>query len=275
MNNNQIPGFPGVSNPWFPKDRHVNKNYSFFTSLNSAYFTFGKVWINSLLDNVNLTNVDYIFIANTGLQEEHIKYFQNKNKKVVIVDTGISTSLKGGIHGKEWLDVVCNKTKLLNHIFNEYKNSIMMTDADCMFIKDPSHLIDNGWDLQACFRGWEHQHASFLGSFIILNTINGSEFVDLWHSEQETIKTPNKESPALTKSVIKYTSALYFDTASKFKIGIVNDNIVNCNFLEEQLTETVLVHFKSGGSTKNMKDRILGGIQKSGFYEIAKKYLND
>ena len=277
MSTGQIPGFPGVSNPWFPKNSLTQSTYSILTSLNSAYFDFGKVWINSLLANVNMDNIDYIFIADTGLTNDHKEYFSSKSGRVVIIDTGINTSLQGGIHGKEWLDVVCNKTKILNHIYSEYKKPIMMTDADCMFIKDPYHLVDTGWDLQACFRGWNHQHASFLGSFIILNTDAGSEFVDKWYEEQVTIVTPNKESPALTKAVIKHTSALFYDKNSKYKVGVVEDKIVNCNFRNELLDNTVLIHFKSGGSTKNMKQRIIGGIDKSGFLDTVQQlgYLND
>lgn len=271
----QIPGFPGVNNPWFPKVDVQANRYGILTSLNSAYFEFGKVWINSLLDKVNLNNIDYIFIADTGLNNEHRDYFRKKNDKVIFLDTGINTSLQDGIHGKEWLDVVCNKTKILNHIYKSYKNSIVMTDADCMFLDDIHNLVDRGWDLQACFRGWNHQHASFLGSFVVLNTDAGSEFVDKWYEEQSTIVTPNKESPALTKAVIKHTSALFYDKNSKYKIGIVEDKVVNCNFKHEEIDNTRLVHFKSGGSTKNMKERILGGIKKSGYMDIAERYLND
>jgi hypothetical protein len=275
MYKGQIPGFPGVANPWFPKGNHKNSSYSLLTSLNSAYFDFGKIWINSMIDKVELSRVDYIFIADTGLNQEHKEYFTNKSSKVYIIDTGINTSLQDGIHGREWLNVVCNKTNILNQLYNQYGSTIMMTDADCMFLTDPYHLIDNGWDLQACFRGWEHQHASFLGSFIILNTNQGNEFVNKWYEEQPTIKTPNKESPALTKAVIKYTSALYFDSDSKYKVGVINTNIVNCNNKQDEIDDTVLVHFKSGGSTKDMKSRILGSVEKSGYFDIAQRYLDD
>lgn len=273
--NGQIPGFPGVANPWFPKTNIPVTRYSILTSLNSAYFEFGKVWLNSLIDKVDINKLDYIFIADTGLTPDHKVYFKNKNSKVMFIDTGMKTSLQGGIHGKEWLDVVCNKTKILNHVYKSYKNSIVMTDADCMFVKDISNLVDRGWDLQACFRGWNHQHASFLGSFIVLNTDAGSEFVDKWYEEQSTIVTPNKESPALTKAVIKHTSALFYDRSSKYKVGVVEDKIVNCNFKEEEIDNTSIIHFKSGGSTKDMKQRILGGIKKSGYFDIAERYLND
>ena len=116
---------------------------------------------------------------------------------------------------------------------------------------------------------------NFLGSFIVLNTDAGSVFVDKWYEEQSTIVTPNKESPALTKAVIKHTSALFYDRSSKYKVGVVEDKIVNCNFKEEEIDNTSIIHFKSGGSTKVMKQRILGGIKKSGYFDIAERYLND
>ena len=38
--------------------------------------TFGKVFINSLYDKVNLNKINYIFILDIGLKKEDIDYFK-------------------------------------------------------------------------------------------------------------------------------------------------------------------------------------------------------
>ena len=248
--------------------------YSIFTLLNTPYKIFGNLWIKSLIDKVDLNKVDYIFIADTGLDSNTLKNLTSIHTKVHIIKTGISNGFTG-VHSTEWRDIVTNKTKILNHIFYEYKKPIVMVDVDCMFLKDISHLIDTRFDLLACFRGWDHMHSPFLGSFVVLNTNTGSDFVDKWHKLQSTITTPNKESPALTKAVVKYTNALYHDNESNYNIGRIPETVVNCRNISEQTKDTVLVHFKSGGSVLDIEQRIKGSIEKSGFYEIAKKYLND
>ena len=150
-----------------------------------------------------------------------------------------------------------------------------MVDVDCMFLKDISHLIDTRFDLSACFRGWDHMHSPFLGSFVILNTDAGADFVNKWHELQSTITTPNRESPALTKAVVQYTSALYRDNESNYNIGTIPESVVNCRHISEQTKETVLVHFKSGGSGGDIDQRIIGGIKRSGYLTSVYSYSKE
>ena len=74
--------------------------YSIYTILNSAYLTFGKVFLNSLYDKIDMNQVQYIFILDTGLSDED-REFISKNDKVKIIDSGVTTSLKGGTEDKE------------------------------------------------------------------------------------------------------------------------------------------------------------------------------
>ena len=41
--------------------------YSIFTTLNSGYYKFGQIFINSLYENINLNKINKIYIADTGL----------------------------------------------------------------------------------------------------------------------------------------------------------------------------------------------------------------
>jgi hypothetical protein len=43
--------------------------YNIMVVFNSSYFPFGKVWINSLYDKNDMSNVDTVYIVDTGLEE--------------------------------------------------------------------------------------------------------------------------------------------------------------------------------------------------------------
>ena len=54
----------------------MNK-YNVFTILNSSYIKFGKIWINSLYDKVDINKIENIFIGDTGLYKEDKNYLEN------------------------------------------------------------------------------------------------------------------------------------------------------------------------------------------------------
>ena len=61
--------------------------YNIMAVFNSSYFPFGKVWINSLYDKNDMSNVPKVFIVDTGLKEEEREYFLSKGDEVYIYDT--------------------------------------------------------------------------------------------------------------------------------------------------------------------------------------------
>jgi len=54
--------------------------YNIFTILNSGYYKFGQIFINSLYNNINLNKVNKIFIDYTGLDSNHKKYLMSMDK---------------------------------------------------------------------------------------------------------------------------------------------------------------------------------------------------
>ena len=59
--------------------------YNIFTTLNSGYYKFGQIFINSLYKNINLNKVNKIYIADTGLDLNHKKYLMSFNKSWILI----------------------------------------------------------------------------------------------------------------------------------------------------------------------------------------------
>ena len=111
--------------------------YNIMVVFNSSYFPFGKVWINSLYDKNNMSNVDKVFIVDTGLKEEEKEYFKSKGSEVYIYDTGLDTDFNdGGAWGKGWQENVGSKTIIFQHLLSMTDIPLMMVDGDCIFVKD-------------------------------------------------------------------------------------------------------------------------------------------
>lgn len=238
--------------------------YSLYSVINSDYNIFGKIWINSAIDKLDMDDIENIFLVDSGLNNSDRDYFSGFDK-VTIVNSGISTNLSQGVHGKGWLDTVKMKTKILMEVI-DVNNSypIVMVDLDCMFIRDISYLIDESFDIQACFRGWENPHAPYLACFTVVNNSKGRKFLKIWNSYIDGIKTPNKESPALTKAV-----KLHGD---KFKVGDIDNITVNGSTIKD-IERSDIIHFKSQYSVPTIKRRIWEAIVPNGFGAYVKKYL--
>ena len=72
----------------------MNK-FDIYFVLNSAYIKFGKIFLESLHDKVDMNNVRNVYLSDTGLNEKDKEYVTSFDK-VKIVDSGIVTNFKGG-----------------------------------------------------------------------------------------------------------------------------------------------------------------------------------
>jgi hypothetical protein len=55
----------------------METKYNILFTLNSSYFTYGKLFINSLYDNNDMNKVDTVYLADTGMTPHEIKFFSN------------------------------------------------------------------------------------------------------------------------------------------------------------------------------------------------------
>ena len=74
--------------------------YNILTVVNEGYTDFGKLFLNSLFENVDLASVDTILVYDTGLTEDTKTYY-NSFPKVELVSTGANYT-SDAIHDEGW-----------------------------------------------------------------------------------------------------------------------------------------------------------------------------
>lgn len=191
--------------------------YNIFTVLNEGYSSFGIMFVCSILDRLDLREIENIYIYDTGLSED-TKKRMSISKKVKIVDSGMFTKSDGRVHDESWQQNVYSKAKLLKHCIQSQENFLptVMVDADCIFVEDFFDLVDTSSVATLCKRSMRgrvpgHQATStHIGSFFSINKNNEESirFLDYWVDaigrmpERDPVSgayTP-KESPALSET---------------------------------------------------------------------------
>ena len=71
------------------------KKYNIFFILNSPYFKFGSILLQSILKNCDCSRIERIYILNTGLNEEQLKFVEGF-EKVEVLDSGLTTDFSQG-----------------------------------------------------------------------------------------------------------------------------------------------------------------------------------
>jgi len=177
--------------------------YNILTVINEGYAEFGKLFINSLFENIDLTNVEKIFVYDTGLAPLTIDYY-NYFPKVEIIETGANyTSLN--MHDEGWKENTYSKTKYLLECLDNYNLPTLMVDSDCIFVAAFEQLLDKKADIVVCSRqreGFSRHIGSFFGA---LNVEKSKQFLRSWIKNidllQQTTDLKHCESPALSKTI--------------------------------------------------------------------------
>ena len=239
--------------------------YNIMVVLNSSYFNFGKVFINSLYDNVNVDNIDTIFIVNTGLSKFDKEYFR-KFDKVYIHDTGLESDYNdGGSFGTGWQKSVGCKTIVLKSLLEQTNLPIVMIDGDCIFVKDFSYIIDNSYDIQSCKR---ISNVPYLASFVIAhNSKNCLKFLDKWIEliSQKPIDVP-RESPSLGETVL--------ELKDEVKVGDIPRIKVSTHIENEFCEDTCIIHLKGSTVSKDIEEREKKSLTGNpNFSDLIKRYI--
>lgn len=177
--------------------------YNILTVINEGYADFGKLFINSLFENIDLENVEHILIYDTGLSPETRSYL-GWFPKVRIIETGANFA-SSGIHDQGWRDNTYSKTKYLLKVLEEYNLPTLMIDSDCIFVSTFESILDTTADVLACSRareGFSRHIGSFFGA---IDVEKSKEFLEKWIVNvahlQSTTDLKHCESPALSKTI--------------------------------------------------------------------------
>ena len=228
--------------------------------------TFGKVFINSLYDKVDLNKINYIFILDIGLKKEDIDYFK-KYENVKILSTDFDLDFGDGIHSENWIKAVVSKTYCLRELLlNENVEPIVMIDSDCMFVRDISDLINMKYDMQICHR--DNHPTPLLGSYVSFNNKEKSiDFLDKWIDTIPTIQTPWKESPALSQTYPLFKNKMNFELVPIHKVS-------SYEYDDMKSDDVKIIHFKTGARHKTIEETIQKRIEERGFKDYCKRYLD-
>jgi len=244
----------------------LNK-YSILTILNSSYFKFGKIFLNSLFEKLYTSKLDYVFVADTGLSQKERDYLQSFTK-VILIKTGHKTKGYVKTWDSNWVDNVSLKTKILQKILDTYEHSVVMIDADCMFLKDFTDIIDFKYDIQATYRGENHK-TPYVASFLSINKNNKETkgFVEKWINEIENWESVPKESPALSKVC----------SNENYNVGKISDKVISATgpIADIEEWDSYIVHFKSSRPPQDTPEQEFDyRTYERGYGKLVDRYLN-
>lgn len=245
----------------------MENKYNILFTLNSSYLTYGKLFINSLYDNNDMTKVNTVYLADTGLTKQDKKFFNNY-PHIKILKTNIITDFnKGGTWGEGWSNSVISKTQSLYNILQTSPFPIMMIDADCIIKRDLSNLISKDVSVQLCCR--KPHKIPYLGSFVIIHPDDdGRLFTQKWiNNINNTSGFQARESPNLGKTVAENKN-IRIEDIPRIKVSCFNKKEYN--------PDVYIIHLKGSSLSDNIEQdnqkRIYG---KHGFDELIKKYLKE
>ena len=220
--------------------------YNILTVINEGYAPFGRLFINSLFEYVDLKNVDTILIYDTGLSEETRQYL-NYFPKVEIVSTG-ANFISRGIHDEGWKENTYSKTKYLLESLEKTNTPTLMVDSDCIFVSCFEDIVDFETDVIACSRarpGFSRHIGSFFGA---MNVESSKAFLANWIRNveflQQNTDLKHCESPALSKTI---------EENQEYKIQELPEQLVSAVFPD---ATSRIYHLKSDHYATTISQRL-------------------
>lgn len=231
--------------------------YNIITVINSDYFVFGKIFVNSFYDNINLNNIHKLYIYDTGLSDEDKRYLSGF-PQLEIVSSLLNTKFVK-LHDKDWCKNVYSKTSFLHQVIEKDLLPTIMIDSDCLFLNDFFNLIPKKFDFVACSRG-KKACTPYIASFFVINSIEkAAAFINDWHKEMRYVIRTFKESPALCKLISK----------GIYNVGFIPEELIS--FTGTDITEKVkIVHMKSTRELQTIEQR----INQPHLIKYIEKYYN-
>lgn len=235
------------------------EKYNVMTVLNSDYFDFGKMFVNSFYDVMNLEKLNKLYIFDTGLSERNKAYLSGY-PKLEIVSTNLMTK-HTNLHDEDWCKNVYSKTAYLLNIINQDLIPTIMIDSDCMFVKDFTDILPKDNNFIVCKRDVGNSFCEYIASFFaVMNPSAASDFIKEWREEMYYGTENHKESPALSRLVYKKT----------YEVSELAEDLISCT--KEDLSEdTYIVHMKSTNTLRTVEQR----VKQPHLMNYCDKYLTE
>lgn len=227
-------------------------NYNIVTVSNSTYYPFLQIFLRSLFENINLDNINKIYVYDSGLEEEQkewVKTFQ----KVVIKDNLVKLETNT-LHDEGWEGVTYSKLKCCLHALEETGKPSFIVDVDSVFEAEFIHLIDLSKDVVLC--SCENRslvvpgNSQFIGSFCgLIDLAKSREFVDEVYRIIPTINWPHKESPSITKAYAIKKEEIKFNIALEDQVSHIDQST--------QKEFIAIYHLKSSTKYNTIQKRLI------------------
>lgn len=237
--------------------------YSIFTIMNSGYSNFGRIFFNSLHQNLTLDEIDTIWVGDTGIDEKDKEYLK-QFKKVKLLNSGKITQ-NTRLHDNDWLESVTQKTRLLKSVCAVSESPVVMIDLDSYFISDFHQYLKSDCDVQVVHRDKEPPHIA--SWFAVNNLQKGIEFIDDWIYIMNQWKDIPKESPSLNHLVLNN---------DKYVIGIEQERLLAAygSLDEAKYWGSHIVHFKSSRYANTPQEDFVNRVFKRGFEELVGEWVD-
>lgn len=239
--------------------------YNIVTVSNEGYKDFLKVFLKSLFDNADSSNLESVFVFDTGLSEDTKKSLGPISEKIQFVNTDIKAE-SNAIHDEGWQKNTYSKTKFLFYATNSTKQPCFLMDVDSAFQSNFEEEINWDSDFCACWRGDNHPISDHIGSFFgCLNTEKSLMFLKIWIVMLEVANLTKEvnalrkelnrasndynfkhlESPSLTKAIKSFEDYFNFQNVPENTISCVKTN-----------PSAKIYHLKSDGNCMTKEARL-------------------
>jgi len=241
--------------------------YNIVTVCNKSYQEFLIYFVNSLIDNCGLENINRLYIVNNGIDEHTLIRLAKKSNKIFFLNNkDTRNNITGAGWSKEWGYNVDIKTLILFDILRMDKLPTFLMDVDCFFLKNFESLIDFNKDVILCNR--ESSYNTMIGSFVYFNTTDNSlHFLRQWIHEQTLIKKYPKETYCLNK-----TYELFKD---KINISYLSFKLINFYYTpsnEEERNNIYIIHLKGQTQKDTFEEEIKNRIDRLSLFVDINKY---
>jgi len=256
--------------------------YNVMTVLSDNYLVFGKLFINSIFENIDNNNINKILIVDTGLSEKTKQYMLDFPKVEIIptMDMQVSTM----IHDKAWESKTYSKsTYLLDYVKGiEPFYPTILFDSDVIFYRDFFDILNSeahrDSDVIACMRnqiGRTPGHAAtstHIGCFICIKTLKAIPFVESWIkalTQSLTNGIPTralpKESPALSEAIKQFSNDIKISNIDERVIANIETSIL------DDFDDQRVYHLKSDFMYLTVESR----VRQPRALPYLKKYIGD
>tara|TARA_B100000131_G_scaffold292040_1_gene306127 strand:+ start:431 stop:1186 length:756 start_codon:yes stop_codon:yes gene_type:complete len=228
----------------------IPRRYNIFTVCNEEYALFLSAFLCSLYDNVDLENVERIYVVDFGIPPLKKQHYLDTFPLVEFVETQKTVGSQQ-VHDAGWATVTYSKVPHLQKICEKDNLPTLMVDVDSLFVGNIDTEIQQygeEYDFVACRRNREGFSTHIGSYFMVLNPEKATTFLREWNNRTLLGAEKHKESPALSRLIQDTTEYKIFDEKESKMSNFTFDPYIP--------SEAYIVHLKSDAGLETIEKRL-------------------